>query len=435
MHGRSRRLAAAAGSALIAVLVSLPSTAQNLAQNGSFDRTVASWTGNGAAIAWSSDDWDRQSGSGSLSFLHAGTLANSYVYATQCLPSQPGKGYSLVFRARVAEATGGARGGAEARIVFYSSTDCQSGYLTGAYKRAIDLSSTWLGVAYPFLFFPAAVSVAPAGTRSVLVSFNAVKYTAAGTLTFHVDDAYFAEARPTLLTIPASASVRGQNDAFFQTDLWLGVTASRADVVVSVFGEHRCFPGQTCSGRTKYWHGLAPRAFARTVDTLGTAFGDPSTSGAIELTYDASISSVAALSRTYSPSLPAPTTGTAIPALPSGEARTRSLLIGLCASGGDLSTGFRTNVGAYNPNPYPATVTVRLYDEAGAPIGLPVERTLGPREPMQVNDVFGAAGAGALVTTEGHAVVTSTLPVFSFATVIDNRSADSIYVAGAPDAP
>lgn len=435
MHDRPTRLAIAALPALVLALVSLPSAAQNLAQNGAFDRNVASWSSDGAAISWSSDDWERRSASGSLSLLHAGTRANSYAYAVQCLPAQPGKGYSLVFRARVAEATGGARGGAEAGVQFYSSTDCRSGYLVGTANRWVDLSSAWRGVVYPFLLFPSLVSVAPAGTQAMLISFNAVKYTADGTLTFRVDDAYVAEARPTVLTIPASASVRGQNDAFFQTDLWLGVTASRADVAVPVLGEHRCFPGQTCSGRIKYWLDVAPRAFSRTVDTLGTAFGDPSTSGAIELTYDASISSVAALSRTYSPSLPAPTTGTAIPALPAAEARTRSLLIGLCASGGDLSTGFRTNVGAYNPNPYPATVTVRLYDAAGAPLGLPVERTLGPREPMQVNEVFGAAGAGATVTNEAHAVVTSTLPVFSFATVIDNRSADSIYVAGAADAP
>lgn len=432
MRRSSVGLTAATFSVL--VLAATSARAQNLVQNGEFDRTIASWSSSTSEISWSSDDWNRQPGSGSLSLRHTGTTANGYASVGQCLPSQPGKGYSFVLRARIAEATGGARGGIEAGVHFFSGTDCR-GWLAGSDNRWVELSSSWNGVVYPFLIFPSVVSVAPAGTRSVLVNVNAVKFTAAGTLTFRIDDAYFAETRPTVLTIPASASARGQNDTFFQTDLWLGVASSRADVPVAVLGEHRCFPGQTCTGRTHYWSDVLPRRFTRNVDTLGTVFKDPSTSGAIELTYDASISSVAALSRTYSPSLPAPTTGTAIPALPSSEARTRSLLIGLCASGGDLGTGFRTNVGAYNPNPYPATVTVRLYDAAGAPIGLPVERTLGPREPMQVNEVFGTAGAGATVTTEAHAVVTSTLPVFSFATVIDNRSADSIFVAGAPDAP
>lgn len=418
----------------VLVLAAAPAWAQNLVQNGGFDRTIASWSSSTSEISWSSDDWTRQPGSGSLSLRHTGTTANGYASVGQCISSQPGKGYSFVLRARIAEATGGARGGVEAGVHFFSGTDCR-GWLAGGDNRWVELSSTWNGVVYPFLIFPSVVSVAPAGTRSVLVNVNAVKFTAAGTLTFHIDDAYFVEARPTVLTIPASASARGQNDTFFQTDLWLGVASSRADVPVAILGEHRCFPGQTCSGRTHYWSDVLPRHFSRTVDTLGTVFKDPSTSGAIELTYDASISTITAMSRTYSPSLPAPTTGTAIPALPASEARTRSLLIGLSASGGDQSTGFRTNVGAYNPNVSPAEVSVRLFDAAGRSIGSPIERTVGPREPMQVNDVFGQVDAGYLVTNEAHAVVTSTIPVFAFATVIDNRSADSIYVPGAPDGP
>ncbi|HQP87376.1 MAG TPA: hypothetical protein PLL76_14070 [Thermoanaerobaculia bacterium] len=418
----------------VLVLAASPAEAQNLVQNGGFDRTISSWSSSTSEISWSSDDWNRQPGSGSLSLRHTGTTANGYASVGQCLPSQPGKGYSFVLRARIVEATGGARGGVEAGVHFFSGTDCR-GWLAGSDNRWVELSSSWTGVAYPFLIFPSAVSVAPAGTRSVLVNVNAVKLTAAGALTFRIDDAYFAEAKPTVLTIPASASARGENDTFFQTDLWLGVASSRADVPVAVLGEHRCFPGQTCTGRTHYWTDVLPRSFTRTVDTVGTLFKDPSTSGAIELTYDASISTIAAMSRTYSPSLPAPTTGTAIPALPASEARTRSLLIGLSASGGDRSSGFRTNVGAYNPGNASAEVTVRLYDAAGRTIGSPIERTVGPREPMQINEVFGEAGVGHLLTNEAHAVVTSTRPVFAFATVIDNRSADSIYVPGAPDAP
>ena len=80
-------------------------------------------------------------------------------------------------------------------------------------------------------------------------------------------------------------------------------------------------------------------------------------------------------------------------------------------------------------------MTVALHGADGAPLGSPLTRTLAPFEPFQLNDVFTALGASTNVTSNAFAVVTSTVPVFSYATVIDNQSSDSVYLGSTEDAP
>src|SRR6185369_3836340 len=130
------------------------------------------------------------------------------------------------------------------------------------------------------------------------------------------------------------------------------------------------------------------RAFT---DVIGAFFQDPETAGAIELSWESVLGEIAAFSRTYTPSLPAPTNGTAIPALPASAATKRALLGGLATNGPDRSSGFRTNAGAYNPHGEPVTVTFALVGTEGQPLGSPVTRTAGPNEAFQINDVFAEA--------------------------------------------
>jgi hypothetical protein len=106
----------------------------------------------------------------------------------------------------------------------------------------------------------------------------------------------------------------------------------------------------------------------------------------------------------------------------------------LAGSGGDLSQGFRTNAGAYNPNASAVTVTFTLHSASGAVLGSPYARTYGAYEPIQINDIFKAVGAGSTVATDAYLVVsTNGLPVFPYVAVIDNKSGDSVWVIPSDD--
>jgi hypothetical protein len=71
-------------------------------------------------------------------------------------------------------------------------------------------------------------------------------------------------------------------------------------------------------------------------------------------------------------------------------------------------------------------VTFQLTATDGTPLGQAVTQSWGAFEARQINDIFGTAGAGGVVTTDAVLKVTSTLPVFPYVTVIDNVTGDSI---------
>jgi hypothetical protein len=162
-------------------------------------------------------------------------------------------------------------------------------------------------------------------------------------------------------------------------------------------------------------------------DIDGTLFGKPESAGAIAFTSTAGSGKLVVTSRTYTPSLPAPTNGTGIRGVPVTEIRVAAIFLGLGSHGGDLSSGFRTNVGAYNPLPFGTTVTFTLYDATGHSLGETSQELIG-NQAIQINDIFGAVGAGSTVTTNATLVMTATLPVVPYVTVIDNRSGDSTFL-------
>jgi len=232
------------------------------------------------------------------------------------------------------------------------------------------------------------------------------------------------------LYVPTSASIHGNAGTFFHTDLW---TFNRSfDSSLTVTARYHCFTGP-CSAASSTFV-LAPRESKLHADVVGTLFSRPETAGAIVLTATSATEDLAATTRTYSPSLPAPTNGTAIPALTLAEVRTRALFLGLGSNGGNLTSGFRTNAGAYNPGPIDAVLTYTLFQQNGARIGSTTQ-ALSAETAGQINDIFLAVGAGSMVTTSAVLVVTSDFPVFPFVTVVDNQSGDSVYAAPSSDQP
>jgi hypothetical protein len=221
------------------------------------------------------------------------------------------------------------------------------------------------------------------------------------------------------LTVPASASIHGLNGTYFRTDLRLFNQSYSDPVTVDLN-----YTGGGHSGSVT----LAAREARELRDVVGTSFAAPETSGGITIRWSGG--PVIASSRTYTDGADGGTIGTQIPALEDYRSMTGALFVALSSSGGDLTKGFRSNAGVFNPGFYAAqasaTVTFALYDSLGHSLGIPLTTQVGGA--AQINNIFAALGAGTVVTKNARLVVTSSLPVFPYVTVIDNRTGDSFYV-------
>jgi hypothetical protein len=415
-----RRLSSALG---LCLLLTLPAAGQNLIPNGAFDANVNGWTSFDANVlaTWSALDADASATSGSLLLTNqAPNGLNSG--AAHCVPGVvPGKRLDAAAKIRIP--SGGAQGQTFLIVFFLTGANCSGSVVGSSSIVGATAFDAWTPVQIPDI-------TVPAGAGSAQVQLSVIK-NLPNVLTYqsYFDNVVLAAAVPATLTVPASASIHGQNGTFFQTDLWVMNLSRTAAITVSA--THRCFAGQTCGSGAKTI-ALAPRESKLYANVLGGLFGDAETAGAIELTYDSAVGTLAATSRTYTPALPAPTFGTGIPAVPAAEARTAAMFLGLANNGGSLADGFRSNAGAYNPGSASTSVTFKLLRADGTTLGS-VSRSFGPNEAAQINDVFAAAGAGDTVTLGASLQVTSTQPVFPYVTIIDNRSGDQVYAPAFTD--
>ena len=408
------------------VLGSGSAAAQNILVNPGFATSLAGWTvESGVSAGWAPLDIAGSAASGSALVTNSSSTAGFSGGLTQCVAVVPGVTYA--FRVRFLVPSGQASTArVQGALDYFSGPSCGGGTVGGFGNGTGAITSDFDAWGSDFAI---GTGVIPSGVASALVDVRLLKVAAGGIVQAYFDEPSLAPVAT--LTIPASASIHGQNGTFFQTDLW--VLDSSPLFVATVTARHRCFADQACAAANQSFQ-VVPRQSVYFTDALVTLFGDPGTAGAIELSYDTS-TRITVLSRTYSPSLPAPTTGTSVPALTSDDALTRAVLVGLGSSGGDSSQGFRSNVGVYNPSSSAVSVTVTLHGSAGTTLGAPVPFTLAANEARQVNDIFSAAGAASTLTRNAYAVVTSSAAVFSYATVIDNQSADSVIIAGADDGP
>ncbi|MEO6324115.1 MAG: hypothetical protein ABIT01_11850 [Thermoanaerobaculia bacterium] len=399
----------------------LQAEAVNLITNGTFDTSVDGWRNRNPevnSIEWSSVDSRGSILSGSGLAGNGATSANSSAFISQCVAVSPNTSYYLSGKTR--RPAGQDRTGNHGIILFaYAQESCAGDAIGAEQLSSTNETERWTSL--PFTTY-----LTPAGTKSIDTILFIGKTEAGGKLVYAFDSVALVASTPATLTIPTSASIHGNNDAFFHSDLWVMNRAYAGTQTITA--RYRCFTGQSCASTTKTF-ALDPRASTLYADVVGTLFQAPETAGAIELSYDSALGEVSATSRVYTPSQPLPTSGSAIPASSASDARARTLFLGLGASGGDLSAGFRSNAGAYNPGATEVPVTFTLHSATGAVLGNPLTRTWGPNEAFQISNIFGAVGASSDVTTNAYLVVTSTTPIFAFVTVIDNQSGDSIYVA------
>ena len=227
--------------------------------------------------------------------------------------------------------------------------------------------------------------------------------------------------------MPAAASVVGA--APFFSDARLFNTSYTSSLTVSA--RYRCFIG-TCSSAPQSVT-IGPRQSMAFDDICVSLFSSPNSAGAIEFEWSGSEDQLVVTSRLYS-TAPMPTVGMFVPALKNSEGHGVTVLTGISNAG--AGAGFRTNVGAFNPNDSAVTATFKVLD-GGAPVGAPLERTLGPHSGVQINNIFGALQQGGHATTNAVVVVESdnAAELFTYAAVIDNATTDPILVLGARDVP
>lgn len=409
---------------LLASLLGTPATAQNLVNNPTFDFGLTGWSYSAPNAQWMAQDANGSPGSGSI-FLTNANVGTSEVSVRQCVPIVGGRTYDFGAKTKVASEQP-ATGEATTRVLPYATNNCSGQYLLLKTSSEVTGGGAWSPVV-------GSVDV-PANAQSLSILVVLLKNGTTGQFQAYFDDVWVSPSVPTTLTIPSSASIHGNGGAFFHSDLWVMNHSSSARQTITA--RYRCFAGQSCPSGTKSFQ-LGPRQSILYSDVVGPGlFAAPETAGAIELTYDKTLGPVSAGSRVYTPSLPAPTSGTAVPALASTEACTRTLFLGLGSNGGNTASGFRSNAGAYNPGDASVSVTFTLYNgPTGTVLGRPYTRTWTAHEAYQVNNVFAVLEAGPSVTTNAYLVVTSSAPVFPFATVIDNQSGDSVWVNGVADVP
>ncbi len=227
------------------------------------------------------------------------------------------------------------------------------------------------------------------------------------------------------ITVPAAASLHGQNNAFFHSDVAV-VNISTIEAV-NVTAYYRCSSGNC---------GVSPKTFtipagqAKSFDDIVvTLFGASESGGAIEFQTSGRI---AVASRLYTPSKPAPTFGQYVPGLPLDRAAGRLIVPSLSFSA-DSTTGFRSNVGVYNPTDIAQDVTFSLYQTDGTFLGK-TTRNVAARALVQINNIFLAAGVAQNVES-AYCVMegVGNVPLFGFASVLDNQSQDPIFVVGQSD--
>jgi len=234
-----------------------------------------------------------------------------------------------------------------------------------------------------------------------------------------------------VVILQAAASLRGLNPFF--SDVRAFNTSYSASLEVNA--TFRCFVGPcpTATSDPSIHFVLAPResrAFDDIVANAG-AFNAHDTGGGIEFEYSGSPGQLVVTSRLYS-NEPLNSVGMFIPALPASRAYANSILTSIRHDApNSLVAGFRTNVGLFNLGDSSAVATLLTFDFDGEAIGSPLTRTVPPHSGLQISGVFEAAGASEVTTSNATIVVNASAPIFTYAAVIDGRTADPIFVVGA----
>jgi hypothetical protein len=237
--------------------------------------------------------------------------------------------------------------------------------------------------------------------------------------------------------IPAVAHARGARGAKWITDLRLLNTGTDALPITLTFLP----PDRDNEGDAGTTITVPPLQSVLLPDVVAQTFNAEG-GGAIWMTTPFGSGHFLAEARTYDASSPElGTRGFTTQAVDGNSASSDSFLF---VSNEPGPLGFRTNIGCVNPLSVAVLGEITLQDATGKELGASTVG-LGTDGYAQVNDVFAALGLGGASASNGivriHAhtwvvdTPTSPVPVFGYATVIENRSNDPSFSLAAPDPP
>ena len=178
---------------------------------------------------------------------------------------------------------------------------------------------------------------------------------------------------------------------------------------------------------------IPPRGTAILDDVAGASGLNVTTTGAIRVT---SAEQLAATSRIFSDQRSAGkgTFGQFVPAQPRANALRRGVMPQL-ANQVNIGSGFRTNIGFFNPNNAAVTVRLELRNDAGALVGTsnltPPLQALSQQQNSIPTYFPGVDLTNALNLTLSF---DASAPIDAYASVIDNVSTDQIFVPAQQDA-
>lgn len=233
------------------------------------------------------------------------------------------------------------------------------------------------------------------------------------------------------LYIPVAGVAPGVNGTLFRTDVRLFNPSETKTLGVTLHFLPQGWDGTNIPGRVVE---VGPRKMVVLNNVVQDFLQWPApVVGAIRIDSDTDNSySIIASSRTYTDS-PNPaasgTYGQFVPAIDVVNAKHKTVVLHVSHSL-DFTTGFRTNAGVMNPQRQPTDVSISLHRADGTLIGTAIRNIQGMS--MLQESVAAMFGLTANVE-EGFLVYESVLPVFTFASINDNRSGDGFLLTGEED--
>ncbi len=223
--------------------------------------------------------------------------------------------------------------------------------------------------------------------------------------------------------LPVAGSVRGNNNSFFRTFVRVFNPSSTASVDIGV----AFLPaGQNNSAAPEVKITLAPRQVGIYEDIVGGLLGGTGL-GAIRFHAGAPFEVTARIftdSNCASPQ--GGTFGQFLRGSDASESLTKGIVLNL-----EWSPEFRTNAGFANPGTSDVTVTATLMGPNGVVAG-PIPVPLAPRSatpPGAIRDLFVVP---SLAEKNLYMLFEAPQPVFVYASVLDNTTSDSVYIAARP---
>jgi hypothetical protein len=222
--------------AVCTLLAASAGRAQNLLPNAGFNTDIAGWTANystGIILGWTNLDAHDSSGSGSLQITNDQPVDNGgYNVFGICVPVTPGRTYHL--GASYYFAHGQALSGLLAVMTdFYASSNCSTGYISGApFASVAPASDSWQRLdTQPF--------VAPVGAQAAFALFGVRKIGNGGSIVCSLDDVVFELAENSLCY--SSDDQLCLSSRFRVTAQWQSDTGSGAGHAVALVSDTGSF--------------------------------------------------------------------------------------------------------------------------------------------------------------------------------------------------